>query len=37
MESACFELYPPKWTPNDAFDLFVPLKNRQPVDIDETG
>jgi predicted transcriptional regulator YdeE len=26
MESACFELYPPKWTPNDAFDLFVPLK-----------
>ncbi|MDR2114878.1 MAG: GyrI-like domain-containing protein [Planctomycetaceae bacterium] len=30
MESACFELYPPKWTLNDAFDLFVPLKNREP-------
>jgi predicted transcriptional regulator YdeE len=29
MQSACFELYPPKWTPNDAFDLFVPLKIKQ--------
>jgi predicted transcriptional regulator YdeE len=29
MDAACFELYPPKWTPNDAFDLFVPLKIKQ--------
>ncbi|MDR2440114.1 MAG: GyrI-like domain-containing protein [Planctomycetaceae bacterium] len=29
MESACFELYPPKWTLNDALDLFVPLKNKK--------
>ncbi|MDR1963754.1 MAG: GyrI-like domain-containing protein [Planctomycetaceae bacterium] len=29
MESACFELYPPRWTPNDAFDLYVPLKTKE--------
>ncbi|MDR0336414.1 MAG: GyrI-like domain-containing protein [Planctomycetaceae bacterium] len=31
MNSACFELYPPKWTPNDALDLYVPLKTKEPV------
>ncbi|MDR1142059.1 MAG: GyrI-like domain-containing protein [Planctomycetaceae bacterium] len=37
MEAACFELYPPKWTPNDAFDLYVPLKKKEPVTTPNTG
>jgi predicted transcriptional regulator YdeE len=31
MASACFELYPSKWTPHIAFDLYVPLQKKEPV------
>jgi predicted transcriptional regulator YdeE len=36
MEAACFELYPPKWTPSDAFDLFVPLKIKKTEPAEKT-
>lgn len=29
MQGPCFELYPAKWSPNDPFDLYVPLIPRE--------